>query len=91
VEHKDATDEQRQIREINSGTFCFDNHQLFEALQEVRDDNVQGEYYLTDVIRILHDKGSRVSVVVADDPDEVEGINSVEELAQMATIFGDRS
>jgi bifunctional UDP-N-acetylglucosamine pyrophosphorylase/glucosamine-1-phosphate N-acetyltransferase len=91
VEYNDASPEIRQIREINTGTFCFDNQLLFDALRDVRDNNVQGEYYITDVIKILHDRGHRVSVVTIDNPDEAEGVNSVEELEQMATIFGNRA
>ena len=49
VEHKDATEEERMITEINTGTYCFDNQDLFEALKDVTNDNVQGEYYLPDV------------------------------------------
>ena len=90
VEFKDASDEIRAIREVNSGTFCFDNLRLFEALDEIRDDNVQGEYYLTDVVKVLHNKGLIVSVVKARNPEEVEGINSVEELTSLASVFGDK-
>ena len=63
VEHKDATEEERMISEINTGTYCFDNQALFEALKDVTNDNVQGEYYLPDVIEILKNKGkwSRLS------------------------------
>ena len=90
VEFKDASDEIRAITEVNSGTFCFDNRRLFEALDEIRDDNVQGEYYLTDVVKVLHNKGLVVSVVRARNPAEVEGINSVEELTSLASLFGEK-
>ena len=46
VEHKDASDEERAIKEINTGTYCFDNEALFDALKEVSNENAQGEYYL---------------------------------------------
>ncbi|MEK7774958.1 MAG: NTP transferase domain-containing protein [Candidatus Zixiibacteriota bacterium] len=91
VEHKDASDEIRKIREINSGTFCFDNQSLFGVLDKLENNNVQSEYYLTDTVKIFHDNGLRVSVAVTDDPDEVRGINSVEQLDQLATIFADRA
>ena len=87
VEDKDASPEIARIKEINSGTFCFDNKQLFEALGEITDDNAQGELYLTDTIKIMHDKGLRVSVVAADNPDEVRGINSIEQLNLLARKF----
>jgi len=87
VEHKDASDEIRRIGEINSGTFCFDNRKLFEVIEEIGSDNAQGEYYLTDAVKILHDKGMRVSVVAAANPDEVRGVNSVEQLNELASRF----
>ena len=91
VEHKDASEVIRKIREINSGTFCFDNRSLFGVLDKLRNNNVQSEYYLTDTVKIFHDSGLRVSVAVTDDPDEVRGINSVEQLDELATIFADRA
>ena len=88
VEHKDASEEIRAIREINSGTFCFDNQKLFETIDEIGKDNAQGEYYLTDAVKILHDKGLKVAVVTAVNPDEVRGVNSVEQLKELARKFG---
>src|SRR5699024_11043945 len=61
VEHKDASNIERNINEINTGTYCFDNEALFAALEEVGNDNVQGEYYVTDVIEILKKQNNRVS------------------------------
>lgn len=60
VEHKDASDQERNIKEINTGTYCFDNLALFTALEQVSNDNVQGEYYLPDVIEILKKQGKRL-------------------------------
>jgi len=88
VEHKDASEAVRAIREINSGTFCFDNHELFAALCQVGKENAQGEYYLTDTIKIMHDKGLRVAVTAVGNPDEVLGVNSVDQLAEVAGRFG---
>lgn len=90
VEHKDASEEVRKIKEINSGTFCFDNRKLFETIDEIGKDNAQGEYYLTDAVKILHDKGLKVAVVAASNPDEVRGVNSVDQLQELADKFGDR-
>ncbi len=87
VEHKDASEEIRRIREVNSGTFCFDAKQLFSALSQVSRDNAQGEYYLTDAVKILYDKGLPVLVAVADNPDEVRGVNSVDQLDALAQKF----
>jgi len=87
VEHEDATPEQLAIKEINTGTFCFDNRLLFEAIGQIGRDNVQGEYYLTDAVKILHGKGYPVSVVLAANPDEVRGVNSVDQLLYLAEKF----
>lgn len=87
VEHKDASEEIRRISEINSGTFCFDNQALFAAIDEIGNENAQQEYYLTDAIKILYGKGLRVAVERADNPDEVMGVNSVEQLKELADRF----
>jgi UDP-N-acetylglucosamine diphosphorylase/glucosamine-1-phosphate N-acetyltransferase len=91
VEHKDADETTRKINEINSGTFCFDNQKLFEALKSVDNDNSLAEYYLTDTIKLMHNKGLRVSVTPAADPYELEGVNSVEQLEKLARHFGLRA
>ena len=70
VEQKDATEEQQIVKEINTGTYCFDNKALFEALKLVKNENAQGEYYLPDVIEILQKQGEIVSAYVTDDFDE---------------------
>jgi len=88
VEHKDASGEVRALKEINTGTFCFDNRQLFEALALVQDDNTQGEYYLTDVVKIMHSKSLTISVMRTQWPDEVRGVNSADDLAYLAERFG---
>lgn len=87
IEEKDASEQQRRIREINTGTMCFDTGCLFGAVDEVDNRNAQGEYYLTDTINILHSKGLRVSVMAAENPDEVLGVNSTEQLALLAEKF----
>ena len=80
TEHKDATDEVRAIREISSGLFCFESAALFDALKKVGRRNVQGEYYIPDVMEILRGEGKRASVYLCDQRDEVLGINTVEQL-----------
>ncbi|MFA4948467.1 MAG: NTP transferase domain-containing protein [Candidatus Krumholzibacteriia bacterium] len=80
TEHKDANDSIRAIREINSGIFCFESADLFSALKRVGRRNVQGEYYITDVMEILQGEGNRVAVFRCDQREEVLGINTVEQL-----------
>ncbi|WP_069366486.1 bifunctional UDP-N-acetylglucosamine diphosphorylase/glucosamine-1-phosphate N-acetyltransferase GlmU [Salisediminibacterium beveridgei] len=75
VEHKDATYKERRVKEINTGTYVFDNHALFDALNHVDNDNVQGEYYLPDVIEILQSRGETVSAYIAEDFHETMGVN----------------
>jgi bifunctional UDP-N-acetylglucosamine pyrophosphorylase/glucosamine-1-phosphate N-acetyltransferase len=87
VEDKDASEQVRQIQEINTGTFCFDTQQLFAALNKVDNKNKQGEYYLTDTIKIMRNNGLRVAVVTAENPDEVLGVNSIEQLEFLAKKF----
>src|SRR5699024_4116985 len=67
VEHKDANNEELTINEINTGTYCFDNEVLFEALLQVYNDNVQNEYYLQDVTEILKSQCEKVSAYITED------------------------
>ena len=87
VEHRDASEDVRQIDEINTGTFCFDNKMLFETLKGINNDNSQGEFYLTDCVKILYNNGFRVSVATAANADEGLGVNSAEQLEQLARKF----
>ena len=90
VEHKDATEEQRAIREINSGVFAFDGRLLAEALGRLRTDNSQGEEYLTDVLGILRGDGHRVGACVAADHREIVGINNRVQLAEARRLLNER-
>ncbi|GGR04687.1 bifunctional UDP-N-acetylglucosamine diphosphorylase/glucosamine-1-phosphate N-acetyltransferase GlmU [Streptomyces aurantiogriseus] len=90
VEHKDATEAQRAIREINSGVFAFDGQLLADALKQVRTDNSQGEEYLTDVLGILREAGHRVGASVAVDHREIAGINNRVQLAEARRTLNDR-
>lgn len=90
VEHKDADEAQRAIREINSGVFAFDGRLLAEALGKVRTDNSQGEEYLTDVLGILREAGHRVGAAVADDHREILGINNRVQLAEARKLLNAR-
>ncbi|MDI9836157.1 MULTISPECIES: bifunctional UDP-N-acetylglucosamine diphosphorylase/glucosamine-1-phosphate N-acetyltransferase GlmU [unclassified Streptomyces] len=90
VEHKDASESQRAIREINSGVFAFDGQLLADALGKVRTDNSQGEEYLTDVLGILREAGHRVGASVAADHREIAGINNRVQLSEARRILNDR-
>ncbi|MBP0727263.1 bifunctional UDP-N-acetylglucosamine diphosphorylase/glucosamine-1-phosphate N-acetyltransferase GlmU [Bacillus sp. RG28] len=82
VEHKDATEEERSIKEINTGTYCFDNQALFDALSKVNNENAQGEYYLPDVIEILKQNDEIVAAYQTGDFDETLGVNDRYALSQ---------
>lgn len=90
VEQKDATENEREINEISSGIFAFDNQVLFDKLNHVKNDNVQSEYYLPDVLSlILEDKGS-VEVYHTDDFDEIMGVNDRLMLSEAESAFRQR-
>ena len=80
VEEKDCTDEQKLITECNTGFYCFDTKLLFEALSKVKNDNAQGEFYLTDTIEILASEGNKVVSIKAEDSEELLGVNSRNQL-----------
>ena len=90
VEDRDATPEQRAIREINSGLFCFSARELFSALRRVTRRNAQNEYYLTDVIGLLASEGKRVAAWCIEDPREVAGVNNPDELDAVRRFVTDR-
>ena len=87
VEQKDASDDERQIREINVGIYCFDNTRLFAALKQIKPNNSQGEYYLTDVPAILKSQGHKIEVYLHNDTREVSGINTRAELAEFENLL----
>ena len=91
VEHKDATDEQLRIREINTGIGCFRIPLLLRALDMLSNDNAQGEYYVTDCVGILREQGHPVSAVIAPDSTEVLGVNNLDELAFCEKVLKQRS
>jgi bifunctional UDP-N-acetylglucosamine pyrophosphorylase / glucosamine-1-phosphate N-acetyltransferase len=90
VEQKDATDEERAVQEINTGIYCFESADLFASLRRITADNVQGEYYLTDVIEIFVKGGKPVGAFVAADAAETMGVNSRVQLAEAEVILRDR-
>lgn len=90
VEHKDANEEERLVKEINTGTYCFDNEALFQALKKVNNDNAQQEYYLPDVIEILKQQGEKISAYITEDSEETIGINDRVALAEAENIMKQR-
>jgi bifunctional UDP-N-acetylglucosamine pyrophosphorylase/glucosamine-1-phosphate N-acetyltransferase len=82
VEEKDATPEQRRIREVNPGFYCFQIPALLDALQKLTNDNAQREYYITDLIAIEKRHGLKVEALPHDDSEELKGVNTRAELAE---------
>ena len=91
IEHKDADEATRQIREINTGIFCFRAQELFDALAHLENDNLQGEYYLPDTLTCFRRQGMTVAAVIVAGPDEVMGINDRVQLAAAEKICRDRT
>ncbi len=87
VEEKDADPTIQAIKRVNTSTYVFQAPALFDALAEVRNENAQGEYYLTDVLGILRDRGLPVHTVLAESFEETMGINTVEHLRRAETIL----
>ncbi|MYL31933.1 bifunctional UDP-N-acetylglucosamine diphosphorylase/glucosamine-1-phosphate N-acetyltransferase GlmU [Halobacillus halophilus] len=87
VEQKDASEEEQAIQEINTGTYCFDNALLFDALKNVSNDNVQGEYYLPDVVEILKDRGETISAYQTPEFSESLGVNDRVALAKAEKLM----
>lgn len=90
VEQRDATPEIAAIREINTGCFAFDCRPLFEALKEIRPENTQAEYYLTDCAEILRRNGYPVVAQRSFDIAEAMGVNTVEQLAEVERAMKSR-
>jgi UDP-N-acetylglucosamine diphosphorylase/glucosamine-1-phosphate N-acetyltransferase len=80
VEHKDSTEDEKKIGEINTGIYCVDTKFLFYALGKITNNNQQKEYYLTDIVEIACREGQKVKSFIASDYIEVMGINTLEEL-----------
>ena len=87
VEELDASPDEREVREINAGTYAIEAGALRDALRMVQPANAQGEYYLTDVIGLLLERGHTVAAVVAGDSHETMGINSRRELAEVEAVM----
>ena len=87
VEQKDCSDAQKQIKEINAGVYCFNWESVKNCFKELKNDNAQGEYYLTDVIFWANSKNKRTSAFTIDNENEILGINSRVQLAQATQIM----
>ncbi|MBL7149149.1 MAG: NTP transferase domain-containing protein [Candidatus Cloacimonetes bacterium] len=87
VEYKDATDQEKQIMEINTGIYCFDAQSLFLALEKVTNNNKQKEYYLTDTLEILNEEKKLVTSVILEDMIEASGVNSQKQLSNLENEF----
>jgi len=87
VEYKDATDQEREIREFNTGIYCFRANDLFSALDKINCNNNQREYYLTDTLEILLNEKKQISTVLLDDIKEASGVNSQRQLAELEDLF----
>ncbi|WP_079914917.1 bifunctional UDP-N-acetylglucosamine diphosphorylase/glucosamine-1-phosphate N-acetyltransferase GlmU [Paenibacillus sp. 32352] len=90
VEQKDCNAEEREIKEINSGMYCFTNRKLFDALSKVKNDNAQQEYYLTDVIGILVNEGDIVEAYCTPDAMETLGVNDRVALSEAEQLMKSR-
>lgn len=91
IEQKDADEEQRAVKEINSGIYIFDAKYLYEALQHINPHNAQNEYYLTDVFGYFWNHHFIISAVSADDFNEIRGVNTLEQLAEAEKVLDARN
>lgn len=87
TEEKDADEIQKTVDEINSGVYCIDSKDLFLSLDSISNNNSQGEYYLTDIIEILRNQGKKASGFCIAEFDELQGVNSPEQLANIDLDF----
>ena len=87
VEQKDATEEQKLIKEINTGNYCVEAPLLFEVLKTLGNNNAQGEYYLTDVLAKLRGMGKKVGGMITADSEMIMGVNSRRQLAEAESVM----
>ena len=90
IEEIMTDDKTRQIKEINSGIYCFDIPELVKALKKIDNNNAQGEYYLTDVIRIMNENGLKTGAVTVEDNNEILGANDRVQLEALTTVLKNR-
>lgn len=90
VEEADASAEQKRIKTINTGIYCIKKEFLFDSLQKVKSDNVQGEFYLTDIVKIGYREGKVVGVIIGGDGEETMGVNNRHDLMTVENIMRNR-
>lgn len=89
-EFKDCSPEEAKINEINAGIYCVDNELLWQYLPEIKNDNAQKEYYVTDLVGLFNAHGHKVTAVVSEDPSEMSGINNRKELVAATAWLRDK-
>jgi UDP-N-acetylglucosamine pyrophosphorylase len=87
VEHKDASEEERWVKEINSGIYVFDREKLFDGLDNINSNNVQKEYYLTDVFEHFWKHQWKVAALKAEYPEEIQGVNTLDQLTEVQSVL----
>jgi len=90
VEEKDCTPQQLKITELNTGVYVFDTPMLLNALKELKNDNSQGEYYITDVPAIMLSNGARIGILKRNLGDDIIGVNTLEQLEMVERILLER-
>jgi len=90
IEEADASAEQKRIKTINTGIYCIKKEFLFDSLQKVKSDNVQGEFYLTDIVKIGYKEGKVVGVIIGGDGEETIGVNNRHDLMTVENIMRNR-
>lgn len=87
IEEKDLAEDQKSIQEINAGIYCFDIQELLKALKELKPNNAQNEYYLTDVVKIMNEKGLKTGAVIVEDNTEILGVNDKMQLELLTKVL----
>lgn len=87
IEEKDCNDEQRKIKEINAGIYIFKSKELFPALNKIKNDNKQNEYYLPDTLKYIAKAGQSIALHITGEPIEITGVNTVEQLKELNLIY----
>ncbi|GKX30545.1 bifunctional protein GlmU [Vallitalea longa] len=90
IEHKDASEKERTVKEINSGMYCFNSHELNMALDNLTNDNSQGEYYLPDTLKTIIAKRLSVNAMITNMPEDILGVNSQIQLYEASRIMQKR-
>jgi len=90
VEEADASAKQKSIKTINTGIYCVKKEILFDSLKKIKSDNVQGEFYLTDVVELGYREGKVVGVLIGDDSEETVGVNTIHDLMTVENILHNR-